>query len=473
MNISQIAAELCRLPLQFIGALRIVFTGPPPQPEDWRERGWDSGHGQRYGEWFFSLPRIAYQSVTEYPLLLLLVIGLLGMVAGWFGTGSFGIPLLFIEKGRSWHALLTGLGTGLALFDLCMVGLLLFSRDWLLLWAARDLVKTNAVLDRDGGMNRYLSRSLLVVLLALAATVALRNWGKPADPGWPERMAFLIGACASALGAWRLIALLLRRGGTQADRAIILKWFKKSRILHGRDKKARPELLQLHVIATFTVAVISLICVIGFFWPDFFERISTALMLCLFLTLVGNAYGFVKFHGLGSPFVIWPILVIAAGFAFCFLKSRSGPVYSHRYPDLAAVYAAPVKLTGNETEAALPASDQGLPSDVTIAAWAARQREAQPAGSSGEKPKLVIVCTSGGGILAASWTVAVLAHLEANLPGFLGRVRLITGASGGMCGAAVAVGRAADGIAPDKAGFQQAAADSLNPSVRWMRVQSA
>jgi len=53
-----------------------------------------------------------------------------------------------------------------------------------------------------------------------------------------------------------------------------------------------------------------------------------------------------------------------------------------------------------------------------------------------EKPVLVVVCTSGGALRAALWTEVVLDHLAKSLPGFEDRVRLITGASGGMLGAA-------------------------------------
>lgn len=49
---------------------------------------------------------------------------------------------------------------------------------------------------------------------------------------------------------------------------------------------------------------------------------------------------------------------------------------------------------------------------------------------------LVVVCTSGGALRAAVWTEVVLDALSRSLPDFASRVRLITGASGGMLGAA-------------------------------------
>lgn len=53
----------------------------------------------------------------------------------------------------------------------------------------------------------------------------------------------------------------------------------------------------------------------------------------------------------------------------------------------------------------------------------------------GPRP-LIVVCTSGGGISAAVWTVAVLSELEKLDSSFPYHVRVITGASGGMLGAA-------------------------------------
>src|SRR5207247_7044479 len=47
---------------------------------------------------------------------------------------------------------------------------------------------------------------------------------------------------------------------------------------------------------------------------------------------------------------------------------------------------------------------------------------------------------AGGGIRAGVWTAVVLSQLERDLPGFPYFVRVVTGASGGMVGAAAYVG---------------------------------
>jgi hypothetical protein len=53
-----------------------------------------------------------------------------------------------------------------------------------------------------------------------------------------------------------------------------------------------------------------------------------------------------------------------------------------------------------------------------------------------DKPKLVIVSISGGATRSAYWSAVVLDRLESQFRGFGNHVRIITGASGGMVGAA-------------------------------------
>jgi hypothetical protein len=57
--------------------------------------------------------------------------------------------------------------------------------------------------------------------------------------------------------------------------------------------------------------------------------------------------------------------------------------------------------------------------------------------SSSAKPKLIIVCTSGGGIRSSLWTLHVMSHIDSATNGqFRHHTQLISGSSGGMLGAA-------------------------------------
>ncbi len=56
---------------------------------------------------------------------------------------------------------------------------------------------------------------------------------------------------------------------------------------------------------------------------------------------------------------------------------------------------------------------------------------------TGQKPKMVVICSSGGGLKMAVWTYYALAYADSCLNGkLLQHTELITGASGGMLGAA-------------------------------------
>lgn len=67
------------------------------------------------------------------------------------------------------------------------------------------------------------------------------------------------------------------------------------------------------------------------------------------------------------------------------------------------------------------------------------------AGEKDPRPRIAIVCSSGGGVLAAVWAAVVLEGLETAIPGdpgqksvgFRDHLRMLTGASGGMVGAAL------------------------------------
>ncbi len=92
-----------------------------------------------------------------------------------------------------------------------------------------------------------------------------------------------------------------------------------------------------------------------------------------------------------------------------------------------------------------------------------------------QKPKLVIVATTGGGIQAAAWTAVVLEGLESELSkektggaAFRDHIRLFTGASGGMQAAAL---YASDFETKKESANQQSdqlARDSLWPTVQTM-----
>ena len=99
-------------------------------------------------------------------------------------------------------------------------------------------------------------------------------------------------------------------------------------------------------------------------------------------------------------------------------------------------------------ETAKPA-EAGLVSDEkALEAWGREVREGDHDLDAGGLPKLVVVAVSGGAARSAYWTAVVLDRLERNLPPEFGRrVRIISGASGGMLGTACYVKYRRDALA--------------------------
>lgn len=140
------------------------------------------------------------------------------------------------------------------------------------------------------------------------------------------------------------------------------------------------------------------------------------------------------------------VLIVVAGRAYKFsfpnVPPPSPPVLlAERYEELARVESEVTRGKATQERAAdqlFASSDYRpvFPTDIPFPAAALR---------TAHRPPMVIVCASGGGSRAAAWTVKVLAELEKRFlaPG-RGRppvalpyhVRLVSGASGGMIGAA-------------------------------------
>jgi len=93
-----------------------------------------------------------------------------------------------------------------------------------------------------------------------------------------------------------------------------------------------------------------------------------------------------------------------------------------------------------------------------------------------EKPKMVLLCTSGGGQRAALWTLNVLQHADSITNGkFLNSTMLITGASGGLIGASyyreLQLRKESDSINPYSSNhLDRIAGDNLNAIIFSMLI---
>ncbi len=155
--------------------------------------------------------------------------------------------------------------------------------------------------------------------------------------------------------------------------------------------------------------------------PDGTPWLPAAVALCLSLGLIAALYGVVRFHlERNRVFVYTAAIVVFAALQYLTFGIR------HRMPGLD--YDAPVVLADVAT--ATGDDPRLLDQTAVLEAWRA-QAPAQP----GRKPKLAVVAVSGGGLRAATWSMSVLVELEDQIEGFPDRVRVLTGASGGMVAA--------------------------------------
>jgi len=120
-------------------------------------------------------------------------------------------------------------------------------------------------------------------------------------------------------------------------------------------------------------------------------------------------------------------------------------------------------------------SPSGMLNDYEVLdRWRLARSDDRPVGPAAPRPKLVVVAVSGGGIVAAGWTIRCLTAIEQEFSAFPAHTRIITGASGGMVGAGLYVASlSGPGDARRSPGQlarlrRQIDADCLSPVVRRM-----
>jgi predicted acylesterase/phospholipase RssA len=97
--------------------------------------------------------------------------------------------------------------------------------------------------------------------------------------------------------------------------------------------------------------------------------------------------------------------------------------------EINSIYGSPM--------AANPIPGHMVSDAAALNAWKSVSQDGGPDLDGNGRPKLVLVAVSGGATRSAYWTAVVLDHLERTLGDSFGRrIRIISGASGGMLGAA-------------------------------------
>jgi hypothetical protein len=463
--------------------LRWLRKGFPLRPPDWESagvRGADPQLSAAYADWYRSSLRAGAQMLAEFPGVALVILVLLAMLTGGVGTAAFGIPALFfpdkptILPGARWswplEQLFTGMMAGWLLFNLCFACYLLATREWLK-WRGPLSAEEADDPTRPHRLNHYLSATWGVVLVVFVVALLL---GAASGHDWLARVRtgiFLVGLYAGgALGWWALLRLLRWQRRVGGRFGWLRRWCTGVTLRYRRLREARPlhaDVESAHAVATLLVSGLILGWVVGFFWPDAFARLPTAAFLCLLLGLIAAVYAFLQFHGFSSTLAKLALVVAAL---LVYRAVADWPV-EHAFESL----KYDTLLTYEQIEDNIRwarSAPEGLRSDEVLKAWRA---SAAGRGAGGKRPRLVVVCTSGGAIRSATWTTRVFVRLDQAIPGFHRHVRLVTGASGGMVGAAYCVAELADaedGLAAPigRRGdelFENISVDSLQDAVRW------
>jgi hypothetical protein len=434
------------------------------------------------------------RSMTEGVLLLplvwlrepVLLVSWLLVVGVLFGAGkAVGLPMLFWNE-RPWRRFAAGVGSTLLTAEISFVLYLIqYGRT-------------------DPGRQRFLGHFLamgalwLAVVLVRAAQLGLAerrpsaggktNAAPAGKGGVTPGMHTLLqhdGSGAGVLGAMVsarvapapflagvMMGAAITGGLLALDRCIgpaVDTWAAAlfERLL-GRPPR---EDLHLHVAAAVVFALLlSLFLALR-------RKATPALGLCALLSLFTGAYGFVTFwtSSRGAILVIMFLLLWRAG----------RPVYKIRIPALEPLYPpADPPPAGWKAVPYPPVTSAPPPLGSPLLLLDELAWTGGKPGSWGPAPlpnpdrrPLVLVCTSGGGIRAAVWTAGILGRLDA-VHGLRLCTRMVTGASGGMVGAACWVAwrhglavHGGDPFAPADSGdwdklLSAVAMDSLTPLAR-------
>lgn len=354
-----------------------------------------------------------------YPFVGLMTLAVTGIVA--FGAaGSLGVPDMFWRQPPR-RAFTVGISLAVVFALISFTGFLLESGD-----------------DRSvEPMTYFWSTYPVLFALLLVGAWRYRREGDVADHG---RVLSLLAGHVLTIGAILAGAAVLMPfiGALAADQAV------RALVANG----VPPEAVAYHVTAALVFALLFVTYVVLAIRNP---RIPSGTALSIVFSLALLVYGAVRFHFGRERLLIFALLAVWIGAASYVTK------YRHRFPELAELYRNPGTIPGS-------ANPELIANDEAFDAWAAHV---------GGKPKLVVVAASGGGIRSAVWTGTVLQYLSDQIPGFAKHIRILTGASGGMVGAAnfvAAMEREGAGVR-SAAQVRDLAKDSMEPVVRTFALR--
>ena len=185
----------------------------------------------------------------------------------------------------------------------------------------------------------------------------------------------------------------------------------------------------LNAIVVQVVALIVLLG-LGLFMDKSWARIPTAATFFLLASMIMSMFGAITFW-----FRSWGTIVFLALILIVNTLTSWG-VFSYHNHAYGLDYSADNRAEYSYEHFEKIASPENVATDLTATRhildhWLAKNQTPQV-----QKPKLVLLCVSGGGLRSALWTMQTLQQTDRIMQGQLLRhIALVTGASGGMLGA--------------------------------------
>jgi hypothetical protein len=198
---------------------------------------------------------------------------------------------------------------------------------------------------------------------------------------------------------------------------------------------------------------------LGFLGEIPYFEVPAATSIVMLLTTIHMIYSALAswLHHWTFPFIIGFVLVLNVFSTYTpYFRYGSYALGLDYTPKNKTVYSLD-NIRANSTD---DNNKQSVEQIITVLnTWKLRQKE--------EKPKLIIVNTSGGGSRSAYWTYLVMENCDKELLGdFSSKTNLITGASGGMIGASfyreIKLRKQLGQISSEKSFSNQMAKDILN-----------
>ncbi len=186
----------------------------------------------------------------------------------------------------------------------------------------------------------------------------------------------------------------------------------------------------LNAVLVQLIAIV-LLMILGLFMEQQWARIPTGATIFLLASMVMALFGAIVFwfrHWGTLVFILLMVVVnYTTGMGFFHYRNRAYGLDYRSENRAEYSYKALEALCNPDTVARDKANTIGI-----LEKWLARNRAAGI-----ERPKIVFVCVSGGGMRSSLWTMQTLQHADAATEGRLMRqTALFSGASGGILGAA-------------------------------------